>query len=195
VTSKIRSKVRAGSSKGLVMRLLPVGLLAVGGLLLSGCVPLSSSDDEKSAVPVAVESSEPAVSDSPEPEPSPAEESTPSQTQTPTPTPSPETSEAYPELGERVEEAALSAYGVDSFTAMTGSPVVAVTGFEDVNSETVRINVQESLTDAGKDDVARWFFNMTCEQVPEVQTFVVRDLSGVDSNHYAGELSRMPACQ
>lgn len=99
------------------------------------------------------------------------------------------------DLGQRVEEAALSAAAVSSFTEMPTSPVVAVTEIEDMGASTIRVYVQESLTDPARDDVARWFFNMTCMDVPDVDTIVVRDASGLDSNHYARDLSNMPACQ
>lgn len=162
-----------------------VGLASL--LLLSGCLvpgPESGggvSESSASAEPAA----EPAAEEEPEPSPSP--------TASEAPEPSP--TEAAPELGSQVESAALDSAGVSAFTDMPNSPVVAVTEFEDVNSETVRVYVQDSLDDTAKDDVARWLFNMTCEQVPEVEVFVVRDLSGVDSNHYAGQLSNLPACQ
>lgn len=106
-----------------------------------------------------------------------------------------ETAPSADDLGQRVEEAALSAAAVSSFTEMPTSPVVAVTEIEDMGASTIRVYVQESLTDPARDDVARWFFNMTCMDVPDVDTIVVRDVSGLDSNHYARDLSNMPACQ
>ena len=64
------------------------------------------------------------------------------------------------------------------------SPLFPVTEYEDVSDGTVRVYVQETLTDTGRDEVARHVFNMSGMTSDELSTVVVRDASGKDSNHY-----------
>lgn len=157
----------------------------------------AEEERERSASPTpspsVTTSPSPGPSQSPSPSPTASRTSTPSQSSSTSRSSSPSASTS--DLGARVEEAALASAGVSSFTSMPNSPVRAVTGFEDISNSTLRVFVQENLTDSGRDDVARWLFNMSCASVPETDTIVVRDASGIDSNHYASALSNLPACQ
>lgn len=63
---------------------------------------------------------------------------------------------------------------------------VGVTEIEDMYEGTVRIHVQQNLTDTGREDLARGVFNFVAASAePDaLETVVVRDASGRDSNHY-----------
>lgn len=88
-------------------------------------------------------------------------------------------------LAKRVEEAAYRAAMIDNFQEMSSdSPVWAVSKIEDVSSGTIRVYVQEDQTDEQAELTARWFMNMTCSDIEELKTVVVRDTSGVDRNHF-----------
>ena len=65
----------------------------------------------------------------------------------------------------------------------SSSPLFVVTEVEDVSSGTIRVHVQENLTDEGREEIARHMFNMGAMQNDDLTTVVVRDLSGSDSNH------------
>ena len=65
----------------------------------------------------------------------------------------------------------------------SGSPLFVVTDVEDVSSGIIRVDVQDNLTDDGREEIARHMFNMGALQNDELTTVVVRDLSGRDSNH------------
>jgi len=65
----------------------------------------------------------------------------------------------------------------------SSSPLFVVTEVEDVSPGTIRVNVQDNLTDDGRKEIARHMFNMGAMRNDELTTVVVRDLSGRDSNH------------
>lgn len=106
------------------------------------------------------------------------------------------------DIAERLEAEALVQFMVDDFIDLLNQeyydfslpPYYAITGFESIGRSTVRVNVQEPMTDDEEEQMARWFFNMTCQEVPELDTLVVRDTSGVDSNFYASRYPDMPYC-
>lgn len=103
-------------------------------------------------------------------------------------------------LGQNMEEAALNEVQADSFSELAAregwtNPVYAITEIEDMGASTVRVYLQENLSDTDRADVARWLFNMTCMEVPEVETIVVQDSTGLDSNHYAREFPRPNSCE
>ncbi|WP_152539227.1 PASTA domain-containing protein [Nesterenkonia sp. AN1] len=106
------------------------------------------------------------------------------------------------DLGERVTEAALRGFNVDSFTGLLSQdgydlslpPYYAISDIETMSDSTVRVHVQEAMFDEEREQMGRWFFNMTCREVPELDTVVVNDVSGQDSNHSAQEFMRMPGC-
>lgn len=64
----------------------------------------------------------------------------------------------------------------------TDSPLIAVNGVEDVSSGTIRVNVQQNLTDAERQEIADLVHGLG--YVEELETIVVRDASGLDSNHF-----------
>lgn len=108
-----------------------------------------------------------------------------------------------PDLGERLKEEALAQFFVEDFVELLGRdeydltlpPYYAITEIEEMNASTARVYVQEEMLDDEKNRMANWFFNMTCLEVPELETLVVVDISGVDSNHYARQFPRMPGCE
>ncbi len=129
---------------------------------------------------------------------SPQESTEPSESVTPSPSVAPETTaEAVESLAGGVETALLEANGVDSFRALqASSPGFWIVEVEDVSSGTVRVHVQTELTDDERDSFALWVINMSCMSVEQLDTVVMRDTSGIDSNHYKHRMSRvLPACE
>ena len=61
---------------------------------------------------------------------------------------------------------------------------LVVTDMEDVSPGTIRVYAQIQATDADREDIARGVFNFNGIDVTDLQVVVVRDASGVDSNHY-----------
>lgn len=87
------------------------------------------------------------------------------------------------DLGAEVESALLAANGVSSFTELSPtSPGWAITSIDEMNSSTVRVHVQESLSESEKKRTGSWTILMTCSEVPALDTVVVRDTSGIDTN-------------
>lgn len=66
----------------------------------------------------------------------------------------------------------------------TGSPLYFITEYEDVSARTIRVYVQAELSDAEREETATHVFNMSGTTADQLSTVVVRDTSGVDSNHY-----------
>lgn len=64
------------------------------------------------------------------------------------------------------------------------SPLYAVTDTEDVSATAIRVYVQENLNDAQREEVARNVYNLGATDIPALSIVVVRDASGIDSNHY-----------
>ncbi|MFB7842538.1 hypothetical protein [Microbacterium sp. NPDC056052] len=78
-------------------------------------------------------------------------------------------------------------------TVPPDSPLVAVTGVEDISSGTIRVLVQEPLTKPGRVEVARHVFNLGGGMdTTDLKVVVVRDASGVDSNHYRSDFPYLP---
>lgn len=69
-------------------------------------------------------------------------------------------------------------------TISTGSPLSLVTDVEDMGAGTIRVYVQEHLSDDERDTMARHTFNMGAYNNTDLTVVVVRDASGTDSNHY-----------
>lgn len=88
---------------------------------------------------------------------------------------------AAPDIAVRVREGIEAGFpgGIDA-----SSPLFAITEYESLGSDTVRVYVQESLDDSGRDEIARQIGTMTMLSSDELRVIVVRDASGVDSNHY-----------
>lgn len=105
--------------------------------------------------------------------------------------------EAGPTVAEQVEAAVLDGNAVDSFQGLPAtSPGFYVTELEDMGADTIRAHVQEQLADADRERTAHWLANMSCTDVPDLDTIVVRDTSGIDSNHYLREIEGLlPACR
>jgi hypothetical protein len=72
------------------------------------------------------------------------------------------------------------------------SPLFAVTGVEDVGAGTIRVLVQENLSDAQRAEVARHVFNLGAWDNTALSIVVVPDASGVDSNHYRRDYPYLP---
>lgn len=66
----------------------------------------------------------------------------------------------------------------------TSNVLYATTQVEDHTDDTIRIYIQSNLTDAEQDRAARTLFNFNGFHDTDLQTVIVRDASGVDSNHY-----------
>ena len=116
----------------------------------------------------------------------------------PTEAPSESTEEeAGPTVAEQVEAAALTGNGVESFQGLPAtSPGFYIAELEDMGAGTIRAHIQELLTDADRERTAHWLANMSCTDVPDLDTIVVRDTSGIDSNHYLREIEGLlPACR
>lgn len=146
------------------------------------------AESSPSAAP-ASSTAAPSVTGTETPTPTP----TPTPTSTPLPTkpaePSAAPTEAPPEaasLGEQTEAALLNAWGVDSLQSIPSDlrGATAITEFEDVSSDTVRVYVQENLSKSDRDALARMIHGLVTADVPNLDTLVVRDASGVDSNHF-----------
>ena len=119
----------------------------------------------------------------------------PVQTTNPEPTPEPEvTEEEVPEvdLATDVEEALLSGNAVSDFQQLNPtSPGFWISEIESTNSSTIRVHIAADLTDTERDQTARWVSNMACTTVADLETIIVRDTSGRDSNHYVNRMSPM----
>lgn len=169
-------------------------LLIVLGLILTatGAVeveadpgPEPTVTQEVTPTSEPVESTEPPATPEPEPSTAPAE--------SPTPAAEPEPEEES--LAERVEQTAYEQAMIDSFQDMSmDSPAWAVTKIEDVSAGTVRVYVQLDQTDEEAELTARWFMNMTCGELPELDAVVVRDTSGVDRNHFMTMMNPPTVC-
>ncbi|WP_019148778.1 hypothetical protein [Timonella senegalensis] len=110
-----------------------------------------------------------------------------------------ETTEPEPEkeltLGADVEKALLKANAVEKFTQLeTSSPGFAITNIEAINEITIRAHIQETLADDEAENTARWISQMSCTDVPDAETIVIRDASGTDRNCYAAKINKLPAC-
>lgn len=93
------------------------------------------------------------------------------------------------QLAEDVEAAILTNFGgVDSFQDLDpSSQAYAITEIEGVNSSTVRVHVQQDLDETGEEDLARMVFGLASVDVPDLDTVVIQDTSGVDANFYKSD--------
>lgn len=88
-------------------------------------------------------------------------------------------------LPARVTEALLAASGVASFQDLEPtSPGYWIAGIETVSAGTVRATIQTTLTDEERESAGRWVMQMACGTVEDLDVVVIRDSSGIDSNHY-----------
>lgn len=89
-------------------------------------------------------------------------------------------------LAAQTQTALLEGWGVDSPQAIPGDlkGATAITEFEDESSGAVRVYVQENLSDADRDALAKMIYGLVHATVPELRTIVIRDASGTDSNHF-----------
>lgn len=173
-----------------------LGILVL--LIIIGNMLPDAEDPEPTATPphaATTESSPTATTEAPaSASPSPEEET---QSPTESPTQTETTASAEPKddatLAGQVETALLEANAVDSFQALQPtSPGFYITGIEDVSTGTVRVHMQTELTDAERDDAAHWVMNMSCMKVEDLDTVVIRDTTGVDSNHFKRRMERVP---
>lgn len=173
------------------------GLIVLGfiGIVIFGLIltAVGYEPEEPEAQPAPTTTSAPAPAPTTEPEEA-ATTQAPEPTTEPEPEPEP-TEPAEDELGQRVEQALLDGNVVDDFRQLSPeSPGFYITEIETLNTSTIRVHLQDSFTDSERDDAARWVFNMSCINVPELDTVVIRDTSGLDSNHYAHDFPRIGAC-
>lgn len=161
----------------IVLVVLPIGACTaiVGGVLAIGA---SAPDPSSSAAPV----------DSPEPEPSIVQ---PSAAPTPSASPSvePEPTAAVEPLAESVWAEIVAGYGG---TVPSSSPLFAVTSVEDVSGGTIRVFVQQDLSELDREEIARQVFNLGAFNNTALQTVVVQGADGRDSNHYRSDFPYLP---
>lgn len=97
-----------------------------------------------------------------------------------------------------IEKKILEGNGKKSFQEFGAeSPAIYIADFETITEGTIRVIVQESLTDDGKEKTARWVFNMGCvvdDGMTPLDTVVVRDISGVDKNFFANRMNPPVLC-
>lgn len=80
--------------------------------------------------------------------------------------------------------------GITAFTELAGteSPLYAIASIEDVSAGTIRVNYQNPLDKAGRDLVAKHVFQLAGITVTDLDTVIIRDTSGRDSNHYRRDI-------
>lgn len=98
-----------------------------------------------------------------------------------------------PDLAKRTHDEYLNAWGVDDLSELAGDPAVtvaapAITEWEDVSAGTIRVHVQESLSDDRAHELGRNILSLTGLQVADLDTVVVRGTDGVDVNVYSTEV-------
>lgn len=124
-----------------------------------------------------------------------SESAEPTESEEPAETPEPTPTEAAPGAQE-VETAILEGNGVDSFQGLGAtSPGYLISEIEDVSTGTIRVYLQDALTEAEQEDAAKWVINMSCTEAPGIDTVVTRDVSGIDQNNYTRSLEVLPACK
>ncbi|GEE02661.1 hypothetical protein nbrc107696_31070 [Gordonia spumicola] len=97
------------------------------------------------------------------------------------------------DLGAEVEAALLNANGVTSFTELRPtSPGWGITSIDTMGDDTVRVHVQELMSESAKKKTGSWTMKMTCSEVPALDTVVVRDISGIDTNVFKFNIGPMP---
>jgi len=160
-------------------------LLAAASFTLSGCALLfvPTGDDEPPSPSMTHTQAPKDAVTSPSPSEPPAPSVTPSPTATEAPTPS---------LVDEFEQALLDGNGVASLQDLDPENLgYWVSGFEPVGRDGVRVFIQAEVADEGREIYGRWAMQLTCRQLPDLQVVVVRDTTGIDSNHFR---SRYPLC-
>lgn len=185
------------------------GLIVVGFVLLIviGLILMATGyevEEEPQAAPTSqVPTQEPTPSPQPTTqEPTPEPERTTEEPETQEPEPEPTTAaaeedepQAADSLAQRVEEEVLGQAMVDSFQDLgADSPAWAITEIEDISTGTIRAHVQDAQTDDQAEQTARWLMNMSCHNIEELTTVVVRDTSGVDRNHFVWSVNPPTIC-
>lgn len=172
-----------------VLVVIPIGACTaiVGTVVTTAAIVGAGGDQDEpdGPGPTFVESEGPEVSDSPEP----AVSESPEPSDEPAESADPEPSESDESLADEVWENVEANYGGP---VPSSSPLFAVTDVEDVSSGTIRVFVQETLTDAGREEIARQVFSLGAWDLIELDTIVVQDASGVDSNHYRRDFPAIP---
>ncbi len=97
------------------------------------------------------------------------------------------------DLAQRTHDEYLNAWGVDDLSELAGDPAVtvaapAITEWEDVSAGTIRVYVQENLSDDRAHELGRNILSLTGLQVTDLDTVVVRGADGVDVNVYSTEV-------
>lgn len=172
----------------------------VGAVVIIAAFVNSSGDEEDPALETVASPTPSSISEESEP----MLESSPTSTRAPAdPTANSDedeqeaaTEELADSLAAEVESALLAANAVDSLRALSAeSPGFWIAQFEDISADTLRVYVQTELTDSERDRFAHWVINMSCLNVEELSTVVVRDTTGIDSNHYKNRIQGIiPAC-
>lgn len=172
------------------MQLRRITAAVAAALVLAACGGVDSESD--ASEPPETATAQEVTAEEPTPE---AESEEPTEPVEEEPTETEEPAEPESDLGEEVKEAALAAAAIDSFQALSSDSIAFyIADFETVSTGTVRVYAQADFTDDEREDLARWVANMTCDPVPDLDTIVVRDTSGIDSNHRVSQVSLMPAC-
>ena len=98
-------------------------------------------------------------------------------------------------LAEDLEAALLESNVVDSFRELQPtSPGYYISEIEAVTDTTARIYIQTELSDDESEQTARWIFNHGCTQV-DVETVVIQDTTGTDTNYYADRMNPPVLCE
>jgi hypothetical protein len=93
------------------------------------------------------------------------------------------------DLAELAEAAFLQGMGTDSLLALAfeegsdpNNPIYYISGWETVNSSTLRVHVQLDITKDEAKQVGIHVFNFIGKQFPDLKFIAVRDIKGVDVN-------------
>ncbi|WP_072314409.1 hypothetical protein [Agrococcus sp. Marseille-P2731] len=145
----------------------PLVAAAAAAALLAACAG-GTPDPTRTPEPVATTA--PAVTDEGTPTPEPLETDAPAAS---------ESADAE-SLAEDAWEAVLAHFGGE---VPASSPLSAVIATEDISADTIRVHVDDELTDADREEVARLTFELGAADDQALRSVVVRDATGVDSDH------------
>lgn len=133
-----------------------------------------------------------------EPTPTPTVEqtATPTPTDGPTEEPEPTTEPEAQPVAEDITNTILTDNGVKTFQGLDAtSPGFWIADIEDTITGTIRVTIQDNLDAEGRDKTARWIANMTCTNVKTLDTIIIQDTTGRDSNHYLRDMPLPNTCK
>ncbi|WP_313277742.1 hypothetical protein [Timonella senegalensis] len=121
----------------------------------------------------------------------------------PKPTSTPETTETANEPADEADEkpqqedlakAILEANALNSFQELSPTvPAFYISEIEPMYTGTYRVHLQTEATSEDRETVARWVTTMGCADV-ELDTIVVRDTTGRDTNHRTSKMTLPNNC-